>query len=504
MSNERPITILIFGASGDLTQRKLIPALYNLFQKDRLPRIQIIGTSRSSYSDSEFREHLKQGVVTLSPDSFHAESWNEFSQSIHYQSGNLKNLDDFHKLSDLLNDLEEKPANRLYYLAISPVVYHQAILNLGRSGLANQGDSPTDPWRHIVIEKPFGRDLKTAQELNQLVHEVFSEHQVYRIDHYLGKETAQNILFFRFANTIFEPIWDRRYIDNVQITVAESVSVGHRGNYYDKAGILRDMFQNHLLQLLSLVAMEAPASFDADAIRNERVKLLRSIRPLQRGDSVAGQYHGYCSTDGVAEGSRTPTYAALKLYVDNWRWQGIPFYLRSGKSLKRKATEITIQFQQPPHLMFGLPDSESITPNILSMCIQPDEGIHLKFQAKQPDSEQNMIAVDMEFHYQHFLGDKKLPGAYERLLSEAIDGDPSLFTRSDAIETAWSLIDPLIQSWEDAETDDLATYEQGTWGPEEADLLIARDGRCWHMNCGMHEDCIQAKPQQLLDSDDGN
>jgi glucose-6-phosphate 1-dehydrogenase len=240
--------------------------------------------------------------------------------------------------------------------------------------------------------------------------------------------------------------------------------------------------------------MEAPASFNADAIRNERVKLLRSIRPLERENSVAGQYLGYCSADGVAEQSRTPTYAALKLYIDNWRWQGVPFYLRSGKSLKRKATEITIQFQRPPHLMFGLSDPESITPNILSMCIQPDEGIHLKFQAKEPDSEENMIPVDMEFHYQNFFADKKLPGAYERLLSEAIDGDPSLFTRSDAIETAWSIIDPLIESWEDPATDDLAVYESGTWGPEEASVLIGRDQRCWHMNCGMHEDCIEVSP----------
>ncbi|MFN2146679.1 MAG: glucose-6-phosphate dehydrogenase, partial [Anaerolineales bacterium] len=424
MENQHPTSILIFGASGDLTQRKLIPALFNLYRKDRLPEIQIIGTSRSLFSDDEFREHLLQGIQNFSPEDYQADKWNDFSQMIHYRSGDLNNLDDYRQLSELLAMLETKPANRLYYLAISPVVYQQAILNLGRSGLAHQDESSAAPWRHVVVEKPYGRDLKTAQELNQLIHEVFSEDQVYRIDHYLGKETAQNILFFRFANTIFEPVWDRRYIDNVQITVAESVAVGHRAHYYDQAGILRDMFQNHLLQLLSLVAMEAPASFNADAIRNERVKLLRSIRPLKREDSVAGQYLGYCSENGVAEGSRTPTYAALKLFIDNWRWQGVPFYLRSGKSLKRKATEITIQFQRPPHLMFGLSDSETITPNILSICIQPDEGIHLKFQAKEPDSEQNMIPVDMEFHYQHFFAGKRLPGAYERLLREAIAGDP--------------------------------------------------------------------------------
>ena len=492
--NGYPVTILILGASGDLTQRKLIPALYNLYQKNRLPEIRVLGTSRTLFSHSEFRDHLLSGLKEFSPESYQAESWKEFSRQIFYQSGNLADLEDHRRLAETLKKLEGQPTNRIYYLAISPEFYPQAIINLGESGLADQPDDSGSPWRHVIIEKPYGRDLETAQELNQLVHEVFTEDQVYRIDHYLGKETAQNILFFRFANTIFEPVWDRRYIDNVQITVAESVDVGHRADYYDQAGILRDMFQNHLLQLLSLVAMEAPASFIADAIRNERVKLLRSIRPLERENSIAGQYVGYCDVDGVAEMSRTPTYAAVKLYIDNWRWKGVPFYLRSGKSLKRKATEITIEFQRPPHLMFGLTDPDEITPNILSICIQPDEGIHLTFQAKEPDSEQNMRAVDMEFHYQRFFEGSKLPGAYERLLSEAIAGDPSLFTRSDGIETAWSLIDPLIESWEDPATADLAVYDPGSWGPQEADLLLAKDGHCWHLNCGMHEDCIQALP----------
>ena len=489
--NHHPISIVIFGASGDLTQRKLIPALYNLYQKQRLPEIRIIGTSRTEYSDQEFRDRLLEALQKFSPDSFHEKSWNEFSKHIYYRSGNLTEQQDYQKISDTLADLETIPSNRLFYLAISPEFYHETVLQLGESGLARQKNELNVPWTHIVVEKPFGRDLKTAKELNETIHKVFTEDQVYRIDHYLGKETAQNILFFRFANTIFEPIWDRRYVDNIQITVAESLDVGHRAGYYDKAGILRDMFQNHLFQLLSLVAMEAPASFDADAIRNERVKLLRSIHPLKRKDSVAGQYVGYCSSEGVEEYSRTPTYAALKLMIDNWRWKGVPFYLRSGKSLKNKATEITIEFQKPPHLMFGMSDLEEITPNILSICIQPDEGIHLKFQAKEPDSEQNMRAVNMEFHYQKFFGGVKLPEAYERLLSEAIEGDPSLFTRSDAIETAWSIIDPLIQSWEDQTSDDLAVYDPGSWGPREAEELLERDGRSWRMNCGVHEDCIE-------------
>lgn len=494
--NNHPITIIIFGASGDLTQRKLIPALYNLNHKGRLPETRIIGSSRSDFSHDQFRQHLLQGIMKFSPETYQKTSWEEFSNKINYQRGDLGSKKDYQSLADTLNDFEDQPSNRLFYLAISPEFYHQTIQNLGEAGLAKQNRSKTALWTHIVIEKPYGKDLNTARALNETIHKVFLEDQVYRIDHYLGKETAQNILFFRFANTIFEPVWDRRYIDNIQITVAESVDVGHRAGYYDKAGILRDMFQNHLFQLLSLVAMEAPSSFDADAIRNERVKLLRSIRPLRREDSVAGQYLGYCDTEGVGEYSRTPTFAAIKLFIDNWRWKGVPFYLRSGKSLERKATEITIEFQKPPHLMFGLSDTDDLTPNILSICIQPDEGIHLKFQAKEPDSEQNMQAVDMEFHYQKYFGGTKLPGAYERLLSEAIAGDPSLFTRSDGIETAWQIIDPLIKSWEDIKTEALAVYDPGSWGPDEAEALLVQDGRRWRMNCGLHDDCIEPLSSQ--------
>ncbi len=476
-------TIVIFGGSGDLTRRKLVPALYNNFKKDRLIGCNhIVGYARRTYDDSTFRDHLRQGVLEFSPESFDEATWQKFASLLTYYQGNLDQDSDFNRLSTYLQELEGTPANRLYYLAVAPEFYSIAVNGLGAWGMAEQGSA----WRRIVVEKPFGRDLESAKDLTQTIHANFKESQVYRIDHYLGKETAQNILFLRFANTIFEPVWNRRYVDNIQITVAESVDVGHRAEYYDKAGVLRDMFQNHLLQLMVLVAMEAPASFNADAFRNESVKVVQSLRPISRKESVCAQYVGYRNLEGVAHESCTPTYAALTLYVDNWRWKGVPFYLRSGKALSRKTSEISVIFQQPPHLMFKLPDEFSFVPNILSMCIQPDEGIHLRFVAKQPDSDQAMRPVEMDFQYKDSFVDA-LPDAYERLILDVLEGDASLFSRNDGIEATWQLMDPFIKDWEQAGDSALATYNLGSRGPKEADELLQRDGRSWWLGCEEHE-----------------
>jgi len=480
MNNNLPTSIVIFGASGDLTQRKLIPSLFNLSRKERLPRqFQIIGFSGTAFTDSAFRAHLLKGARDFANFAFSDDEWGAFSPRLNYIQGNYAREQDFRKLDEALSRLEGGSTNRLYYCATPPSLFPGIIELLGVTGQIHENGN----WRRVVFEKPFGTDLASARQLNQQVHRVLNEQQVYRIDHYLGKETVQNILVMRFANTIFEPLWNRNYIDHIQITVAEQVGLEHRAGFYDGVGVLRDMFQNHLLQLVALVGMEPPASLNADALRNEKVKVLSSILPIS-GESVAvntvrAQYHGYREEPETKPESATPTYAAVRLLINNWRWQGVPFYLRSGKRLPEKQTQIVIRFKQPPLSMFPAPAEKQMSPNMLVLYLQPDEGIHWRFEAKAPDTVAETRSVDMEFDYDEVFGPTAIPEAYERLLLDALQGDASLFTRADEVETAWSLIDPILQVWEEQQVPPLAAYEPGTWGPHEADALLARDGRGW-------------------------
>ncbi|MCU0498092.1 MAG: glucose-6-phosphate dehydrogenase [Anaerolineae bacterium] len=466
-------SIVIFGASGDLAKRKLIPALYNLFAKERLKGdFCIVGVSRTAFSHEQFREDMGADCQRFEPAYYNEARWQAFAGHLYYITADASQVDGMRQVKDQLQAIEGGPCQRLYYLSVGPTLYEPIIGALREHGLQQEDGG----WRRVVIEKPFGTDLASAQALNRFVHEAFEEYQIYRIDHYLGKETAQNLLFLRFANLIFEPVWNRNYIDNVQITVMETVDVGRRAGYYDGSGVMRDMFQNHLLQLLTLVAMEPPTSFEATPLRNEKVKVLRAVRPIDLKHTIRAQYDGYRNAEGVASDSITPTYAAIKLYIDNWRWQGVPFYLRSGKALKHKVSEIAIQFKRPPHSMFGQ-GIEQIAPNVLTLCIQPDEGIHLQFEAKTPD-QPTMQPVDMEFHYRTSFKAQNIPEAYERLLLDALNGDAALFNRSDEIEAAWSIVDPVIQGWSATpDASPLVRYAKDSEGPSEAEHFLAESGR---------------------------
>lgn len=477
-------SIVIFGASGDLTSRKLIPALYRLHQKGRLPKdSRIVGFSRSPFSHDDWRKELGVTTKKFSGEDFTQDSWDKFAANIYYHQGDIDNTEHFKTLHDFLGTIESPGKNdRLYYLSTSPKLYEDAIKQLGAAGMATEENGA----RRVVIEKPFGTDLASAKKLNASVHQVFQEHQIYRIDHYLGKETVQNMLVLRFANSIFEPIWNRNYIDHVQITVAEEVAVGRRGGYYDTSGILRDMFQNHILQLVMITAMESPSRYTAEQVRDEKVKVLRAIRPLTGAafarDTLRGQYDGYRQEEGVPADSNTATFAALKLNVDNWRWQGVPFYLRSGKAMSCRTTQIVIQFREPPHMLFNDGKRTQMEANKLVMQIQPAEGIQLHMQTKVPDAGMKLRMTDLDFSFsREFKGE--LPDAYQRLLLDAMSGDASLFARSDEVELAWGIIDPILSAWQSPAAPPLEIYPQGLWGPEASTTWMAEQGREWFDVC---------------------
>jgi glucose-6-phosphate 1-dehydrogenase len=477
-------TIVIFGASGDLTSRKLVPALYELYRKGRLPeRTNIVGFSRSPLSHQAWRDGLAEAAARFLGDRFDRAVWESFAATLHYHAGDLSQLEDVVSLQRFVAETErDATATRVYYLSVAPKFYEIAIDHLGKTGMAHEDQGP----RRVVIEKPFGSDLSSARRLNAAVHNVFAEHQVYRIDHYLGKETVNNILVLRFANTIFEPVWNRNFVEHVQITASEEVTVGSRAGFYESVGILRDMFQNHLMQLLTLTAMEAPARFDADAIRGEKAKVLRAIRPTRPDDvaqqTVRGQYRRYRDEPDVAPDSETATFAAMTLMIDNWRWQGVPFYLRSGKAMSCRTTQIVIQFREPPHMMFDGGSRGRHEANRLVIQIQPSEGIQLHFQTKVPDAGMKLQLTDLDFDFRRKLT-REIPEAYERLLLDALHGDASLFARSDEVELAWGIIDPIQAAWETHRKPDLQLYEDGDWGPPASTEWMHRQGRMWFDSC---------------------
>ena len=486
-------TVILFGASGDLAKRKVIPAMYDLAQYNSLGACYaIIGFARTPMTDETFRNNVGEAAKTISEvGPIDPQKWSDFAANLSYTAGDYSDPDSYVRLVGRLAELEAAKklcGNRLFYLSTPPEVYPDIVEQLGRAGLAR----PNKPnsWVRIIIEKPFGRDLASAKQLNKIVLNVFEEKQIYRIDHYLGKDTVQNLLVLRFGNGIFEPLWNRNYVDQVQITASETLGVERRGGFYETAGALRDMIQSHVLQLTSLVAVEPPASFDATAVRNEKLKVLQSIRPFNlemvaqwvvRGQYAPGKIAdkslpGYREEQGVKPDSRTETFVAMRLLVDNWRWAGVPFYLRTGKRLARRSTEIMIQFKRAPHIVFR---EREVEPNRLVLNIQPEEGVSVSFGAKRPGTEMSIGNVTMNFSYKEGFGGTTR-SAYATLLNDCLRGDATLFDRGDSVEAAWSLVDPILDVWSAAKTAGVPVYSSGTWGPKESDQLLERDGRQWY------------------------
>jgi len=488
-----PCAIILFGASGDLAKRKVLPAMYDLAQNNSLgERYAIIGFARTPMTDESFRATIGESAKTISEvGPIDPARWNDFASNLYYLHGDYTNNISYADLAKRLAELDAEKqlgGNRLFYLSTPPEVYPDIVEHLGRAGLARP--SSPDSWVRIIIEKPFGRDLASAKELNKIVLNVFEERQVYRIDHYLGKDTVQNLLVLRFGNGIFEPLWNRNYVDHVQITASETLGVERRGGFYETAGALRDMIQSHVLQLTSLVAVEPPASFDANAVRNEKLKVLQSIRPFNlemvAQSTVRGQYApgklgdksvtGYRAELGVKPNSRTETFVSMRVLIDNWRWAGVPFYLRTGKRLAKRTTEIMIQFKRAPHIVFR---EREIEPNRLILNIQPDEGVCVSFGAKKPGTEMSIGTVAMNFSYRQGFGGTSR-SAYATLLNDCLRGDATLFDRGDSVEAAWSLVDPILDVWSAAKTATVAEYASGSWGPRESEQLLERDARQWY------------------------
>jgi glucose-6-phosphate 1-dehydrogenase len=485
-----PCAIVIFGATGDLTKRKLIPALYSLQRQNLLGAgCAIIGASRSQMSHEEFRKAMRESIQEFSEEKPDDVDWQAFASMLFYNATDIKDPGSYQRLKESLTQMDREhgtSGNRLFYLATPPSSYSEVIQVLGQSGLNRPPEGGS--WVRIIVEKPFGHDAQSAREINRQIHQVFDENQVYRIDHYLGKETVQNISVLRFANGIFEPLWNRNYIDHVQITGAESIGVENRAGYYEGAGVLRDMIQNHMLQLLALIAMEPPIAMDAISVRDEKVKVIRSMRSLNTTDikeiAVRGQYGkgiingkevpAYREEEGVNPKSKTETFASVVFHVDNWRWAGVPFYVRSGKRLPKRVTEVAIQFKRVPDLLFT--HDISLDPNWLIIRVQPDEGISIKFAAKVPGQMIQIRPVSMDFQYGTSFG-KKSPEAYERLLLDAMIGDATLYARADMVELSWDLVMPILHAWE--KDPNISIYTAGTWGAEEAERLIEKEWRKW-------------------------